>query len=256
MRSMLVISCLVLIVIALKVYGNLNKVHQFEQKDCVLCHVDIENNKADLKTISASVCEKCHIDRKQKLSHPIEILPMKSIPADMTLADGKMSCITCHFVHPFSVNNIKFRKSFLRRPGRGIFFCSTCHKIDEKGHIVFERVHTGSYQVTNPNGTLDDYTLQCIECHDRSIDRTSHRTGSGKWEHFSLKLNHPVGITFSKLARKKPKQFNPSVSLPEEIRLFNGKIGCGTCHNVYSKERYILVTDNFQSRLCLQCHIE
>ncbi|MDA3786897.1 MAG: hypothetical protein PF503_00135 [Desulfobacula sp.] len=254
MRYARIILYLILVGIAFKVYGSFTKVHEFKQDECSICHVNIETDKAVLKSITASVCEKCHTDRRQKLSHPIEVLPEKAIPADMTLVNGRMSCITCHFVHPFSVNNKKFSRYFLRRPGRGMFFCSACHKIDEKGHIVFEKIHTGSFKVTNPEGTLDDYTLQCIECHDRLIDRTSLTGGSGKWKHFSLKLNHPVGISLGSVAAKKPKDFNPPGSLPEEVRLFNGKIGCGTCHNVYSKEKYMLVTDNFKSRLCRQCH--
>ncbi|NOX35053.1 MAG: hypothetical protein GXP56_15215 [Deltaproteobacteria bacterium] len=244
-----------LIGVAFKVYGSLGKAHDFQKNECIMCHVDVEKDSTDLKSITASVCEKCHNDKKQSLSHPIGVIPKKTIPADMPLAEGRLSCITCHFVHPFSINN-RFTRYLLRRPGRGIIFCSTCHKIDKKGHIVFEKIHTGSFKVTNPRGTLDDYTLQCIECHDRFMDKSSYKSGIGNWKHFSLKLNHPVGILFKTIALKKPKEFNPPDSLPKEIRLFNGKIGCGTCHNAYSKEKYMLVTNNFKSKLCLQCHIK
>ncbi|MCF6246554.1 MAG: cytochrome c3 family protein [Desulfobacula sp.] len=246
--------CFAVMVIGFKVYAGLNKAHNFKQDECSLCHLNIENEKTKLKPVTASVCESCHQDRKQKLSHPISIFPRKKIPADMPLVDNKLSCITCHFVHPFSINNKRFSQYLLRRPGRGMVFCSACHQINQKGHIVFEKVHTGTLTVTNPNGTLDDYTLQCIECHDRFIDRTSRTRGAGKWKHFSLKLNHPVGISFKNIALKKPAKFNSPVMLPKEIRLFNGKIGCGTCHNVYSKEKYMLVSDNFKSSLCQQCH--
>ncbi len=256
MRAGRLVLFFILIGVSLSVYGSLNKAHNFTQEDCMMCHTNIEKDKPGLKAVTAAVCEKCHKVGKQKLSHPIEIIPEKYIPADMPLVNGEMTCITCHFVHSASVLNVKFTRYFLRRPGRGQLFCSTCHKIDNKGHLVFEKIHTGSFKVTNPNGTLDDYTLQCIECHDRFINRTSLSAGSGKWKHSSFKLNHPVGIIYQNFAVKNQAAYNALTTLPEEIRLFNGKIGCGTCHNVYSKEKFMLVTNNYQSRLCRQCHVK
>ena len=134
-----------------------------------------------------------------------------------------------------------------------VLFCSACHGFDEKGHILFENSHQGSYQVTDRNGTLDEYTLQCVECHDRHL---KNPVGAGSWRHFSARLNHPVGVSYMNVSAKMPGQYNPSVTLPKEIRLFNGKIGCGTCHNIYSKERYKLSMNNVGSRLCMECHIK
>jgi predicted CXXCH cytochrome family protein len=77
--------------------------------------------------------------------------------------------------------------------------------------------------------------------------------GAGRWYHYNRK-NHPVGISYEEISRKEKKKFRPISMLRKEIRLFNGKIGCGTCHNIYSKEPYMLVIDNEGSRLCLECH--
>ena len=42
--------------------------------------------------------------------------------------------------------------------------------------------------------------------------------------------------------------------LDQMIRLYSGRLGCGTCHSVYSKHAKHLVMDNRGSRLCIACH--
>ncbi len=235
-------------------YCLMKEVHRFSKKECRLCHVDIDRNASSLEPILSATCKGCHEDIKQNQSHPVDISPEAPIPADMPLVNGKLSCITCHFVHPSSIKQKKFNYFLLRRPGKGVVFCSVCHGIDEKGHILFENVHLGSYLVTNKNSSIDLYTLQCIECHDRYLNIPAGSVGAGAWKHFTTKFNHPVGSSYVEIATKKPRKFNPPGALPKEIRLFNGKIGCGTCHNVFSKEKFMLVMSNWQSRLCLECH--
>ncbi|NNK62673.1 MAG: hypothetical protein HKO98_05620 [Gemmatimonadetes bacterium] len=38
------------------------------------------------------------------------------------------------------------------------------------------------------------------------------------------------------------------------IRLFDGNLGCGSCHSVYAGEPGLLVMRNERSRLCTSCH--
>ncbi len=237
---------------------SLNKnPHQFSDDTCWECHVDMGRDASKLSTITSAKCVRCHADAKQTLSHPVDIVPHSSTPGDMPLVDGKVSCYTCHFVHPFSIKSRQFTRFLLRRPGRGPQFCGACHVIDGKGHIVFENVHQGSFQVTDRSGTLDRYTLQCVECHDRHLNVPAKSLRAGKWQHFATsRLNHPVGVSLVDIASRKPREFNPPTMLPREIRLFNGKVGCGTCHNVYSKEKYMLSVKNWRGRLCLECHIK
>ncbi len=254
MKYRWIIFCVFVIGTAFITYSRIGETHRFSDDECALCHIDVKNNPEEKKPVLSSVCSNCHADRGQSLSHPYDIPPETDVPADMPLVDGKLTCITCHFVHPVSVRHKAYTRYRLRRPGRGAIFCSACHRIDEKGHMYFENIHQGSYRKTNTFGALDEYTLQCIECHDRHITDPSERMGSGKWKHFSSKLNHPVGIPFTKIASGKPRKFNSPNLLPGEIRLYNGKIGCGTCHNVFSKEKRMLVLSNYKSRLCLECH--
>lgn len=254
MRYGFIVFFVALVLGAYTAYSSKKEPHQFSEEKCALCHRnDVRKDAKDLKPMLSSVCEGCHADMRQKPSHPVDVYPGTAVPLDMPLVDGKLGCISCHFVHPFSITNRRFSYYLLRRPGKGMTFCITCHGINEKGHIVFENVHRGSFQVTDPGGSLDTHSLQCVECHD---SRLYMPIGAGTWEHLTFpRFKHPVGVSLREIAAKRPREFNSPGGLPPETRLFGGKIGCGTCHNAYSKEKNMLVMNNYRSRLCLTCHI-
>jgi predicted CXXCH cytochrome family protein len=104
------------------------------------------------------------------------------------------------------------------------------------------------------NSRLDIYTLQCVECHDKYLDRSFGSYAAGGPNRIFALSSHPVGVSLERIAAKKPRRFNFPHALPREIILFNGKIGCGTCHNAFSKEKSMLVMNNRRSRSCLKCH--
>ena len=235
--------------------SSLKEPHRVSRRECAACHLDADKNPAGLKPMSNSKCVSCHADLKESRPHPVDITPDISVPADMPLVRGKLGCITCHFFHPSSD---KFRNrsgNLLRRPGRGAVFCVECHQIDEREHIAFENIHRDSYRrLSVGNSRLDIYTLQCVECHDKYLDRSFGSFAGGGPNRISGLSSHPVGVSLERIAAKKPRRFNFPHALPREIRLFNGKIGCGTCHNAFSKEKSMLVMNNWRSRLCLKCH--
>jgi len=257
MKFRWVVFFLILFGVAHSADSGIKEPHQFSPKECQICHLEVDKNPSKLKPISNSICESCHQKAEENLSHPINISPETSVPSDMPLKDGNLSCITCHFVHPFSVTFKKFTYYLLRRPGKGQTFCSACHRFDENDHIVFENLHMESYQFGDLDSSLDMYTLQCIECHD---DKMGTEPGLGvaeKSQHpFSLHFNHPIGVSYVNVSARKPHKFNFAGTLPPNIRFFKGKIGCGTCHNAYKKNSAILVMSNQRSRLCLACHIK
>ncbi|NQU47328.1 MAG: hypothetical protein HQ519_01670 [Planctomycetes bacterium] len=51
-------------------------------------------------------------------------------------------------------------------------------------------------------------------------------------------------------------QYRPVTSLPKEIRLFQGRVGCGSCHTTYGGEKQMLAGDPKRGTLCLSCHIK
>jgi predicted CXXCH cytochrome family protein len=257
----------ILIGIIAVVYGLSGEPHEFSSGECSICHVDEKSAPMNLNPGITSGCETCHSELKKTQSHPTDMYPSLSIPKDLPLIEGRLTCITCHYVHP-AEKNLFIKKHyflrrqkkhyFLRRQVRGPYFCSVCHKLDEKGHIIFisENVHAGSYKVTDTTTLIDRMSLECIECHDRYITEPVDSLGAGKWEHFNKKSTHPIGVSYKKIRARKMREYQPASMLRPEIRLFDGKIGCGTCHNIYSKESFILVMSNRESRLCLECHIK
>ncbi|MEW6602144.1 MAG: cytochrome c3 family protein, partial [Nitrospirota bacterium] len=188
--------------------------------------------------------------------HPTDIYPGLSIPKDMPLIGGKLTCVTCHFVHPEEGKYLVEKNYLLRRQARGVFFCNVCHKLDKKGHIVFENVHRGSYKVTDNSTRIDRTSLGCIECHDSYIKGPVNALGAGTWNHFNKAYNHPIGASYEDISAREDRKYRPASMINKEMKLFDGKIGCGTCHNIYSKENYMLVISNRRSSLCLECHIK
>ncbi|MFQ5586436.1 MAG: hypothetical protein ACE5GF_06415 [Thermodesulfobacteriota bacterium] len=96
--------------------------------------------------------------------------------------------------------------------------------------------------------TLDPESTRCLSCHNKTVP-------------FDTANHHPVGIVYSEAAPLDPA-----------IRLFNGRIGCATCHVPYSEAYHqaltdersafpsipdpFLVIDNRRSELCLACHVK
>jgi predicted CXXCH cytochrome family protein len=232
------------------------ELHRVSKRECELCHADADKDAGSLKQMSNSRCLGCHADLKQSQPHPVDISPNILLPDDMPLVNGKLGCITCHFFHPFSDTYQNRSGNLLRRPGKGALFCGACHRIDVKEHVVFENIHRDSYRLSVRDSSLDTYTLQCVECHDRYLDRSFGSDAAGSRSSFSRRSNHPVGVSLEQISAKNPLKFNHPYALPPNIRLFNGKIGCGTCHNAFSKEKSMLVMNNWRSRLCLKCHIK
>lgn len=230
--------------------------HRLSQNECDRCHVDAENDPARLKLVSNTRCVSCHADLKQSQPHPVDITPRMLLPDDMPLVNGKLGCITCHYFHPSSDKNKIRSRNLLRRPVTGTFFCAACHRTDVKGHMVFENIHLDSYRQSDRDSSLDIYTLQCVECHDTYLDRSFGSDAAGKRSRFNRRSNHPVGVSLAQISAGNPQKFNHPSTLPQNVRLFNGKIGCGTCHNAFSVEKSMLVMSNWRSRLCLRCHIK
>lgn len=236
-------------------YGLSGQDHNFSEDLCNQCHDDAINNPSSFKPEIADACNKCHPQLEEKKSHPSDTYPTMSIPKDMPLVEGRLNCVTCHYVHP--KENIQFfvkNHNYLRRNVKGVFFCLECHTVDKKGHIVLEKVHIGSYKVTDSTVRIDQLSLECIVCHDSHMKADVDSLGAGTWDHFNQKFNHTIGVSYKYFGMRNINKFKPLGSMSREIRLYDGKVGCGTCHNIYSKEKNMLVISNANSNLCIQCH--
>ena len=94
-------------------------------------------------------------------------------------------------------------------------------------------------------------------CHDGVIghfaDSAIHDPSDAQRPGASIGLTHPIGGSYGTAASAAP-DLKPVASLDRMIRLYSGRLGCGTCHSVYSKLAKHLVMDNRGSRLCIACH--
>ena len=234
------------------------KGHQFTDDQCTTCHLGQGTLRGELKPDITKACGTCHSFGAQGYtSHPTDIEPRMHLPPDMILVDGKMTCVTCHVMHKMEDGKKGQDRYYLRRSVSGKQFCLICHSVDEKGHLFVGATHggkgKGKVRLESFSSRVDSTTLLCIECHTDRISSIDS-AGSGTLQHSSGRLNHPVGIEYDRVASKKPHLFAPRSMLKKEVELADGKIGCGTCHNRFSRHRYMLVMSNDGSALCLSCH--
>ncbi|MDA8241706.1 MAG: cytochrome c3 family protein [Nitrospiraceae bacterium] len=234
--------------------------HDFSEADCPKCHVDASENPKVLVTSVTELCLPCHKKTIRKSSHPVDRVPVLArVPADLPLTNGKITCNTCHNIHDKRrISAFGGQTYFLRRASAGREFCVACHEVGSQGsrHVeIVASAHIGNrYTVTDASALLDPMSLDCIGCHDGTLAKlTNYKIGLGVWDH--NQGSHPIGVDYRE-CRMKSGQLRPLSRVSRRLRLFNGKIGCGTCHDIYSKNPAMLTMTNEGSRMCLSCHVK
>jgi len=236
------------------------KVHGFRGQ-CLMCHVDIpvsDKKNGGLMFVDEidKLCDKCHKNIKEK-SHPINVKPDKDIPLAMHLdKNGRLTCSTCHDVHKQTkTKNSAELSGLLWGHVTGRAFCALCHNrdildADWKHQTTIPYAHPYGKLAQNPSGgLLDKYSIECLACHDNTISKFPQvQVQQGLWQH-GASDSHPVGVNYPR-----SNDFIYPESLPNDIRLFDGKIGCLSCHEIYSRRKNMLVINNKKSVLCLSCH--
>lgn len=219
-------------------------------------------------------CRSCH-RMDHGFSHPVDVVPSASIrmPDDLPLnANGQMTCTTCHDTNSGQGHaqrssgrgrNYQLRQTLTAGFGNG---CAVCHRTQtqtvRKGKVshglASERAHymKASTSASASSGTviyayatagtgLDAESRNCLSCHDGTIAQDI-----GREQH----QGHPVGIAYGNSSPGRDMPVRPANTLDSRIMLFDGQIGCNTCHNPYSTEKSRLVMSNTRSALCLSCH--
>ncbi len=226
------------------------KGHVFKEEECFKCHLSLGGGKKVFVKDIDTLCDECHSD--MGLSHPSGKKPSMSLPAVFPLDwRGRMTCATCHDIH---ITDSK--SDFLLRGGykAGRVFCYLCHKDTIGQHSGSDQpAHTANrFEIINESHLIDDLSTECLCCHDSSVAKGTN-IGMGAWTH-RTGTEHPVGVDYMK-AFKNGGYRHPS-ELNKVIRLFGGRVGCGSCHNMYSKEKLKLAMSNKGSALCLACHLK
>lgn len=106
---------------------------------------------------------------------------------------------------------------------------------------------------------LDPISMECITCHDgigakSANSRISALSERGAHGLQTIVGSHPVGMSYVKFANN--REYAHWQTLPKQMVLMDGNVGCATCHDLTSKNRLYLTVDNAGSGLCFSCHIK
>lgn len=261
-KTFYILAAAVLMLISVNVLPQWTSYHDFEGR-CLDCHLIVPKEGGPpeifIKDISY-MCGRCHKGLTE-LSHPVDVKATMEVPGIFPLSRGAITCVTCHFVHKRGYGGYH-----LRSKAKGEGFCVLCHgdMENEMHQTVLGSAHlkdTKSKRGIPPSEfVLDELSLKCLQCHDavyagealfdsRAEMELRHRGNV-------IGLSHPVGVSYYEAKRKYLGAYRNVRDLPPEIRLFDGTVGCGTCHNPYSKHHFELVMSNKKSALCLACHVK
>lgn len=190
-----------------------------------------------------------------------------AVPDSLPLENGRVGCVTCHDEQALDGHEARrgVGNPQLRFEAGVGALCTECHQSSEsnriQGHATglrrahLEKRSKKSAPASRPS--LDSESQICLQCHDGTTapDTVAHAEGRTLTEPGS---DHPVGVAYD-ASRARERGLEASLvnegKLSSRIRLFDGTVGCGSCHSVYSGTKDLLVMSNFKSGLCLACHL-
>lgn len=211
--------------------------------------------------ISASVennarCVTCH-RFERTLTHPIQVSPVLATPDSLPLVDGQVACVTCHDASP------EHRSAEVPVGQRidGGSLCLSCHQgTPATSHgvhaLATKKAHLRADSRTSMahgTGDIDKESKTCMECHDGTLSSDAGAHTSGLSDDNS---EHPIGVAMRGGSRTREGDFKLARGVDQRIRLFEGMVGCGSCHSPYSRETSQLVINNRGSALCMNCHTQ
>ena len=238
--------------------------HDFEGK-CLDCHLAVPEPGGGAGTLVQDVsvmCNNCHSTIKE-LSHPVDKTPSMRMP-DAFPVDwkGQITCVTCHPAHQQG-----YGTAHLRVSATGAGFCVLCHSSME---TTMHNLSTGSahmtgnaevkFAVTGEGVVLDEISLRCLSCHDAVFGPDavveSPLAMEALHKNNLIGVSHPIGVSYIEAKRKYHGAYRDVDKLPKEITLFEGMVGCASCHSPFSDRHFDLVMSNEKSALCLACHVK
>jgi predicted CXXCH cytochrome family protein len=197
-------------------------------------------------------CLDCHQMASGKLAaHPV-FVPITGVAREMSpgvpLEAGEITCLSCHTGHKPTG-----RPLFLRFAPPEL--CAQCHEADgkwDRGHAYYaDSIHGGTKLVLpddNPSLTgADPVTARCQSCHGASEVPPGIPTPRSA---IAAEHSHPM----RQYAPAESGDYRRVSELDATVRLFDGKIGCATCHRLYGASEFHLVAPKTRGRLCLSCH--
>jgi predicted CXXCH cytochrome family protein len=187
--------------------------------------------------------------------------------------DGlRITCLTCHNQPKSSglTDDIDGSPERRLRIPNEVNLCCSCHRkmpgnLKKQSHWQFSsRAHLGRINLQSSLrsnsaqaiGGIDTESRMCISCH-QDITVTipgENETTSQKRKRWRSMKDHPIGMEYSRVAMRKVSKYRYPLIHNDRIRLFDDKMGCGSCHSLYSGENGHLIQSNIRSALCFECH--
>ncbi len=256
------------------------RLHHFKLP-CRTCHVSTPDTRPTAlrrsppARIGANVNDACasggcHVyDRS--FNHPVDV----AVPAPERLPSyipldhaDRIDCLTCH-TDPRPPTDAD--ESMLIVPD-GEDLCNSCHvqmqtsgrtpahwRFSNKAHLQSINPRKGSTSRVDVSfGRIDPESMTCVSCHDEITvtvpqENETHRQRMTRWTSMP---DHAIGMRYAAIVARRRGQFNYPPIDSERIRLFDGKVGCGSCHSVYADNPAYLATKQNDNRLCRNCHIK
>lgn len=223
---------------------------------------------ANLGRFTAQTCVQCH-EVTTELDHPVGI-PIRD-SGELPLGSGKrLDCLTCHddqATDPaHSLRLAGGGGGLLRQSPRKL--CQNCHtqpgdSASRLSHgLAMGKAHLGFAKDAGSGIGLDHETRNCLSCHDGTTAsssgvRDTHLPNVLARSAQSIRDMHPIGVRYDWTPKPHmAPQYRHERELPKAIRLFQGKLGCGSCHSTYSRQELMLARDPKKQELCLDCHIK
>lgn len=256
--------------------------HHFAQIACGNCHqtpvasgtVSLSEGQTDWKTgvqINQSCTSfGCH-EYDQTMNHPVGGSVPTNRAGQMSLGQSsEITCLTCHEADRMAdSSNFDIQpERFLTSPDQTI--CQSCHgqlsgspkqrshwKFSQKAHLV--SLVSGSEIDGNSDDPMvpgiDSESQNCLSCHDEvsavvpAMNGKGHRVSRG----YNMS-DHPIGMDYQSVLTANSMEFNPLSGDQNRMRMFDGKVGCGSCHSLYSQTPFHLAVKNESNALCRKCH--
>lgn len=209
--------------------------------------------------VTSRSCVSCH-HFEQVLTHPTNVRASMPVPASLPLNAGMVTCLTCHDAGPNHATG--HQKVGVRSDSSGTSLCMQCHSNVKNSTKAVHALRGGKAHLSarsqydaHASKVADGESVSCMGCHDgtSASDAGSH---SIKRSQDDMLPDHPIGIPMRETGRKRDGDFRLNRTIDKRIRLYDGNLGCGSCHSIYSREPKELVMNNRGSKLCLGCHAQ
>lgn len=197
-------------------------------------------------------CTTCHALQVVD-GHPIGVT---AAPGALPLGPGgAIECQTCHDVDadhaapPYDLD--------LRLPAARL--CAACHARPARESsalfhaLAIGRAHNGAeHGPQHARTSIDEDTRRCLTCHDGVTANAA--MDADRAASFVHGPRHGSGRSYSQARQRSGLQLRPAHAILPPVRLADGRIGCGSCHSVYSPQPRLLHLPLAGGQLCLACH--